>query len=205
MTTPLIALLLVFLPAASVLLLRRERRRLERACPPVGGGLHLFNLRNGDIVQIHGRDWLVEERWLYKKLGGFQWLKYRLQHCSERCCLSVFEDKEMALSWLHPADLGELDNPEALHDAVPEHLRWAGRDYQRTQKGSATLRADGLDSKPRQRVCTFADYEAVGSADGPAALLSLEWWGSQGDLSGEIEMMVGEPLAPEGLRVLPRD
>ncbi len=203
--TLLISLLLVLFAAAAVLLLLRQRRRLERARPAAAEGRHLFNLRIGDLVQAHGRDWVVEDRLLYEQPGGFQWLEYRLQDGSDSRWLSVCEDDELEISWLRSVDPAALDNPRALRDAVPERLQWMGRDYRRTEKGAATLRADARVMNRRVGVCTFADYEAVGSADGPDGLLSVEWWGGGGDPAGEIEITVGERLVPGGLALLPGD
>jgi hypothetical protein len=202
----LIALLLVLAAAAAVLLVVQQRRRLARARPDAAEARHLFNLRIGDIVQAHGRDWVVEDRLLYEQPGGFQWLEYRLQDGSDSRWLSVCEDDDLELAWLRSADPAELADPQALRNAVPDTLRWAGRDYQRSEKGTATLRADARVMNRRVGVCTFADYEAVGSADGPDGLLSVEWWGGGGgDPAGETEITVGERLQPGGLALLPGD
>jgi hypothetical protein len=203
--TLLIALLLVLFAAAALLLLLRQRRRLESARPPALEARHLFNLRIGDIVQAQGRDWVVEDRLLYEQPGGFQWLEYRLQDGSDSRWLSVCEDDELEISWLRSADPAALDNPKALRNAVPERLHWAGRAYRRIEKGAATLRADARVMNRRVGLCTFADYEAVGAADGPDRLLSVEWWGGGGDPAGEIEITVGDRLDAGALALLPGD
>ena len=203
--TSLIALLLVLAAAGAVLLVALQRRRRERGRPAGPQERNLFNLRVGDLVQAQGRDWVVEDRLLYEQPGGFQWLEYRLQDGSDSRWLSVCEDDELEISWLRRADLAELLDPQALRAVVPERLRWAGRDYRRIEKGAATLRADARVMNRRVGVCTFADYEAVGAADGPDRLLSLEWWGGGGDPAGEIELTVGDRLDAGALALLPGD
>jgi hypothetical protein len=203
--TVLIALLLVLFATAAVLLLWRQRRRLERARPDVLEARNLFNLCIGDLVQAYGRDWVVEDRLLYEQAGGFQWLEYRVQDGADSRWLSVCEDDELELAWLRSVDPAEVENAEALHTALPERLIWAGRPYRRVERGAATLRADARLMNRRVGVCTYADYEAETSGEGSDALLSLEWWGGGADPAVEIEMTVGDRLNPLDLTLLPGD
>ncbi|MFM7264244.1 MAG: DUF4178 domain-containing protein [Cyanobium sp.] len=203
--TPLIALLLVIAALAAVMLLRYQRRRLEAARPAAPEERHLFNLRIGDLVQARGRDWVVEDRLLYEQAGGFQWLEYRLQDGADSRWLSVCEDDELELAWLRRADLAELADAHGLRASVPEHLRWAGRDYRRTERGAATLRADARVMNRRVGVCTYADYQALVGPGEPDGLLSVEWWGGGGDPAGEIELTVGDRIEPGELSLLPGD
>jgi hypothetical protein len=213
---PIWILLLVLLLLALVLLARQRNRQLRRGAEgdPMGPVAErsrgptaelpaprtLFNLRQGDIVQFDGQDWVVEDRLLYDD-DGFRWLEYLLRDGRERRWLSVVEDDWLELGWLEPAPPELVDGLTTLPARFPQRIEWDGIAYRRRETGTATMTASSRAMNQRQGGCRYGDYEAEGER-----LLAVEVWGSGGaDDPGEVEASLGRRIDPGLVSLLPGD
>ena len=204
-------LLIVLLLAAVALLLRQRRRQLRRgddssALAAGGAGRTLFNLRQGDIVQFDGRDWVVEDRLLYDD-QGFQWLEYLLRDGADRRWLSVVEDDWLELSWLEAAPAALTAGLPELAPWMPEQIAWDGVTYGRRETGNASFTASSRRMNRSQGSCRYGDYRAEGGR-----VLSIEVWGG-GDTpanmkareTAEVEVTIGRIIDPALVTILPGD
>lgn len=194
-------LLLLLLLLALALLAWQRRRQVRRGADP---GLlpeprTLFSLRQGDIVQFDGRDWVVEDRLLYDD-DGFQWLEYLLQDGPERRWLSVVEDDWLELGWLEPVPRQGVEELAGLARRFPPRLRWEGITYQLRETGSATLTASSRAMNRRPEGCRYGDYEADGGR-----LLTVEIWAGGNDQPGAVELSLGRRIDPALVSLLPGD
>ena len=194
-------LLLVLLLAAVVLLAQQRIRQLRRgARADLPDARTLFTLRQGDIVQFEGQDWVVEDRLLYDD-EGFQWLEYLLLDGRQRRWLSVVEDDWLELAWLEPA-------PEALLNAVPlqdrrfpAEIRWEGVTYALRESGRASMTASARTMNLRPGGCRYGDYTAEGDR-----VLAVELWdGSGSSAHGDVDISLGRRIDPGLVSFLPGD
>jgi hypothetical protein len=194
-------LLLVLLLVALALLAGQRIRQFRRGADPglLPEPCSLFSLRQGDIVQFDGQDWVVEDRLLYDD-GGFQWLEYLLRDGPERRWLSVVEDDWLELGWLEPAPRQAVEGLNDLARQFPPRLSWDGITYGLRESGSATLTASSRAMNRRLEGCRYGDYEADGGR-----LLSLEVWGGGEDHPGVVEVSLGRRIDPAMVTLLPGD
>ena len=153
-------LLLVLLLVAAGALLVAQRLRRQRGKGAALLERTLFDLRVGDIVQLDGGDWVVEDRLLYQS-GEEQWLEYLLRDGAAQGWLCVEEDDWLEVSWLELAPeelarrLREGENP------LPEKLLWEGIPYALRERGRASLMASARTLNRRVGECRYGDYEAA--------------------------------------------
>jgi hypothetical protein len=194
--------LAVLLLAAFLLVrLQRWRRRLR----PADAGAEprtLFTLRQGDIVQVEARDWVVEDRLLYDE-EGYQWLEYLVRDGADRRWLTVEEDDWLEVGWLETAPAGLLDTLPAVGPTLPPRLEWQGIAYRLRESGRATLTAAGRTMNRRPGRCRYGDYEGDGDR-----LLSIELWGEDGrtaSAGADVEVTLGRRIDPGLVGILPGD
>ncbi|MFN5463739.1 MAG: DUF4178 domain-containing protein [Cyanobacteriota bacterium] len=192
-------LLVLLLAAAGAVLLAQRRRRRRATAPPLLERT-LFDLRVGDIVQLEGRDWVVEDQLRYEEKGA-QWLEYLLRDGSDARWLCVEEDDWLEVSWLDPAP------PELVRQILdvghprPKTLSWEGITYDLRHRGRASLTSSARTLNRRVGWCHYGDYE------GPEGrVLSLESWG-QGEATNleDIEVSLGRRIHPALVGLLPGD
>jgi hypothetical protein len=195
---PWILLALLVAAAGAVLALQRLRRR--RAPAPALLDRTLFDLRVGDIVQLDGRDWVVEDRLRYEESGA-QWLEYLLRDGADARWLCVEEDDWLEVSWLEPAPAELVRQVLEGGNPRPKTLTWDGIAYGLRGRGRASLTSSARTLNRRVGWCHYGDYEG---AEG--RVLSVEIWG-QGDTTNpeDIEVTLGRRVKPELVGLLPGD
>ena len=145
----------------------------------------IFDMQIGDIVQYLGRDWVIEGKLIYRE-GGFSWLEYMLQDGDDIRWLSVEEDDWVTVSLLTPVQNLEVSG------TPPQELAYEGNLYRCTESGNAQMQREGNLRRPNVEQCRYFDYE------GPdKKVLSIEDW------DGDIEVTVGNIIAPKALTILP--
>jgi hypothetical protein len=186
-------LLLLLMLAAAFALLRLQRWRRTRPVT-LPAQRTLFDLRTGDIVQLEGGDWVVEDRLVYDD-DGFQWLEYLLRDGPAARWLVVCEDDWLEVSWLEDAPAGLAVRMEEAAVAFPRQIEWDGVVYVLREQGHAGVTASGRVMNRRLSGCRFGDYE------GPdQRVLSVECW------EGEApEVTLGHRIDPASLVLLPGD
>jgi hypothetical protein len=193
-----ILLLLLLTAAGAVLLVQRLRRRPAASLPALERTF--FNLRVGDIVQLDGRDWVVEDQLVYEE-SGEQWLEYLLRDGADLRWLCVEEDDWLEVSWLDPAPAELVRQIRAGDHPRPKTLSWEGITYELRERGRASLSSSARTLNRRVGFCHYGDYE--GAED---RVLSVEIWG-QGDAANpeEIEVTLGRRINPALVGLLPGD
>jgi hypothetical protein len=193
-----ILLVLLLAAAGAVLLIQRLRRR--RAQAPALLERTLFDLRVGDIVQLDGRDWVVEDRLRYEDSGS-QWLEYLLRDGADGRWLCVEEDDWLEVSWLDPAPAGLVRQIRDGGNPRPKTLSWDGLTYELRGRGRASLTSSARTLNQRVGWCHYGDYE------GPEErVLSVEIWGeSDSSGPGEIDVTLGRRVNPALVGLLPGD
>ncbi|MEO0852217.1 MAG: DUF4178 domain-containing protein, partial [Cyanobacteria bacterium J06648_11] len=165
----------------------RSRRllRTKASARNLSQPLSIFELQLGDIVQYFARDWVVEGKLLYDD-DGFTWQEYMLQDGDDIRWLSVEEDDWVTVSWLQTVTDLALDNLPA------KELDYNGDRYRCTESGTAQMRREGNLRRPNAERCHYYDYEGSDKK-----VLSVEDW------DGDIEISVGDIIAPAVLTLLP--
>lgn len=191
-------LLLLLLAAGAVLLVQRHRR--GRAAVPGLPERTLFDLRVGDIVQIEGRDWVVEDRLLYEQ-AAVQWLEYLLRDGADMGWLCVEEDDWLEVSWLEPAPAELVRVLQSAADPLPDTISWDGIAYELRERGRARLSAVARTLNRRVGRCRYGDYEGADQRR-----LSVELWGEEeGPGVIDLDVTLGRRVDPALLSLLPGD
>lgn len=194
--SPWLLLLLLLSSAAAVLLVQRLRRR---RAPRLPAERTLFDLGVGDIVQLDGRDWVVEDCLRYEETD-FQWLEYLLRDGAEGRWLCVEEDDWLVVSWLEPAPAALTRQLQTLDDPLPDTLEWEGIRYELRERGRALLTASARSLNRRVGRCRYGDYEGPGQR-----VLSVEVWDEAEADPADLEVTLGRRVDPALLALLPGD
>ena len=144
----------------------------------------LQNLFVGDVVMYLDQDFMVEAHYLYDD-GGWTWDDYKLVDGPQVCYMTVEEDDELEVSLNWVVDDLEVSLP------LPNVIEYRGDTYRRRETGKAKVYKVGeAEEKPDR--CRYFEYQGP---DGRT--LGIE------DYDGDIEVSVGEMVAPSSISFLP--